>query len=135
MNAFAGRFGHVNAAKLARRVVRSVLVLICCHMMTFGDALSQPLPPTLQQPEIPDKAIIHRRRCVVVGGGPVGLAAALTLSNPPHCFNVTVLEKTTDEEFVALYDPGKAYLYNVNPVRKKEFVLLMTIIDASVCSG
>lgn len=53
------------------------------------------------------------RGCVVVGDGPVGLAAALTSSNPPHYFDVTVLEKTTDEEFVGMCDPGKAYLCNV----------------------
>ena len=58
---------------------------------------------------------VTHRRCVIVGGGPVSLAAALTLSNPAHSFDVTVLEKTTDEELVSLYDPGKAYLYNVNP--------------------
>ena len=60
----------------------------------------------------------------------MGLAAALTLSNPPHFFNVTVLEKTTDEEFVALYDPGKAYLYNVNPVR---MIALNTLILTLFC--
>jgi hypothetical protein len=30
-------------------------------------------------------------QCVVVGGEPVGLAAALTLLNPPYLYNVTVL--------------------------------------------
>jgi 2-polyprenyl-6-methoxyphenol hydroxylase-like FAD-dependent oxidoreductase len=57
----------------------------------------------------------RHRRCVIVGGGPVGLATALTMSSPPHCFNVTVLEKTSDAEFVGMYDPTKAYLYNINP--------------------
>ena len=51
-------------------------------------------------------------RCVVVGGGPVGLATALTLSNPPHHYNVTVLEQSST---VQRYDPTRAYLYNVNP--------------------
>jgi hypothetical protein len=33
------------------------------------------------------------RVAVIVGGGPVGLATALTLSNPPHSFRCIVLEK------------------------------------------
>jgi len=54
------------------------------------------------------------RQAVIVGGGPVGLAAALTLSNSPHCYNFIVLEKTSGQESVARYDPSRAYLYNVN---------------------
>jgi len=53
----------------------------------------------------------NKQAAVVVGGGPVGLATALTLSNPPHSYDVTVLEKASVEK----YDPTKAYLYNVNP--------------------
>jgi 2-polyprenyl-6-methoxyphenol hydroxylase-like FAD-dependent oxidoreductase len=55
------------------------------------------------------------RRCVIIGGGPVSLATALTLASAPHSYNVTVLEQTSDAEFVAMYDPAKAYLYNLNP--------------------
>lgn len=51
-----------------------------------------------------------RKQAVVVGGGPVGLATALTLSNEPHCYDVTILEQAEMEQ----YDPTKAYLYNVN---------------------
>ncbi|CAB9517697.1 Kynurenine 3-monooxygenase [Seminavis robusta] len=51
------------------------------------------------------------KSAVIVGGGPVGLATALTLSNPPHSYDVTVLEQASVEQ----YDPTKAYLYNVNP--------------------
>lgn len=50
------------------------------------------------------------KKAVVVGGGPVGLATALTLSNPPHNYDVVVLEQASVEQ----YDPTKAYLYNVN---------------------
>ena len=50
------------------------------------------------------------KQAVVVGGGPVGLATALSLSNPPHSYDVTILEQASQEQ----YDPTKAYLYNVN---------------------
>jgi kynurenine 3-monooxygenase len=45
----------------------------------------------------------------------VGLATALTLSHPPHSCHVTVLERSTGTTAVSSYDPGKAYLYNINP--------------------
>ena len=67
---------------------------LCLFAIGTAEALS---PPT-------------QKHAVVVGGGPVGLATALTLSNPPHCYNVTVLEQASVEQ----YDPTKAYLYNVN---------------------
>jgi kynurenine 3-monooxygenase len=49
-----------------------------------------------------------------VGGGPVGLATALTLSNPPHSYNVIVLEQMLEQSGVKKYDPTKAYLYLIN---------------------
>ena len=58
-------------------------------------------------------AISQNKNCVIVGGGPIGLATALTLARAPHNYNVTVLEATSD--LTSVYDPTKSYLYNVNP--------------------
>ena len=74
-------------------MLRRSVFLVACFLATSTAALSAP------------------KQAVVVGGGPVGLATALTLSNPPHCYDVTVLEQASVEQ----YDPTKAYLYNVNP--------------------
>lgn len=62
-------------------------------------------------PDISTSTPVRTKEAIVVGGGPVGLATALTLSNQPHCYNVTLLEKS---EQVAFYDPSRAYQYNVN---------------------
>lgn len=48
---------------------------------------------------------------VIIGGGPVGLATALTLSRPPHNCQVCVVESNTRVDY---YDPTKAFLYNIN---------------------
>jgi 2-polyprenyl-6-methoxyphenol hydroxylase-like FAD-dependent oxidoreductase len=53
--------------------------------------------------------------CVIVGGGPVGLAAARTLAQSPHYYKVTVLEQTAaGRSSVRQYDPTRSYLYNIN---------------------
>jgi kynurenine 3-monooxygenase len=53
--------------------------------------------------------------CVIVGGGPVGLAAARTLAQSPHHYKVTVLEQTAaGRSSVRQYDPTRSYLYNIN---------------------
>ena len=43
----------------------------------------------------------------------MGLATALTLSRPPHQYDVTLLEQSASG--VGTYNPARAYLYNVNP--------------------
>lgn len=57
---------------------------------------------------------------IIVGGGPVGLAAALTLSQPPHNCQVCVVESNP---MVNYYDPTKAFVYGVN-ARGQEFTRL-----------
>lgn len=52
----------------------------------------------------------YKKKCIIVGGGPVGLATAITLSNEPHCMDCTIFEQATP----AAYDPTKAYLYMLN---------------------
>jgi len=56
----------------------------------------------------------EKKSAIVVGGGPVGLATAMTLASEPHCYNVKIMEATTGDAAAATYDATKAYLYNVN---------------------
>lgn len=51
------------------------------------------------------------KNILVVGAGPVGLATAITLSNPPHSYDVTVLEQVRSP---SAFDPTKSYLYVVD---------------------
>ena len=75
----------------------------------------------------------HSRRAVVVGGGPAGLAAAITLASEPHAYKVTVIE-TFPEDATRTYDASKAYLYNLNPrgqkfTRSERFSRIQELVD------
>ena len=60
---------------------------------------------------IPATAWISNQPVIVVGGGPVGLATALTLSQRHGC-TVTVLERSPVP--TTQFDPARAYQYNIN---------------------
>ena len=53
----------------------------------------------------------EREQAVVVGGGPVGLSAALVLAN--RGYDVTLFEATPTKE-IKTFNPALAYLYNIN---------------------
>jgi kynurenine 3-monooxygenase len=73
-------------------------------------------------------AISQNKNCIIVGGGPIGLATALTLARAPHSYNITLLEATSD--LTSVYDPSKSYLYNVN-ARGLEWFVNPTIAPQS----
>ncbi|KAL7479473.1 hypothetical protein ACHAW6_005199 [Cyclotella cf. meneghiniana] len=52
-------------------------------------------------------------RAIVVGAGPVGIAASLILASR-HGYDVTLLESSPETSIQTKYDPTKAFLYNVN---------------------
>lgn len=53
----------------------------------------------------------NKNEAIVVGGGPVGLSAALVLAN--HGYDVNVFEASPTEE-IKTFNPALAYLYNIN---------------------
>ena len=93
--------------------VFSSLSVVCLRIVpTFG-VIVDPITNCAQlPPQLVD--------VVIVGGGPVGLATALTLSQPPHNCRVCVIESNT---MVNYYDPTKAFVYGLN-ARGQEFTRL-----------
>jgi kynurenine 3-monooxygenase len=97
-------------------VIKLWTALLLIISIESSSALATSIPSSTDLPStLSSISVARQREVVIVGGGPVGLAAALTLSNPPHSCNVIILETTHGGESVAKYDPTKAYLYNVNP--------------------
>jgi kynurenine 3-monooxygenase len=94
--------------------MRHLLLILSCLLQESGWAFQ--CNRTRQARDSPlfssaSAAAVDSKHAIVVGGGPVGLATALTLSNAPHFYRVTLLEQTKG---TGVYDPTKAYLYNVN---------------------
>ena len=94
-----------------------VLLWLSQAANAFHNGRTVPVRPSLfasefdAQSQSATAAVDDNKHAIIVGGGPVGLAAALTLSNAPHYYHVTLLEQSTG---TGLFDPTKAYLYNIN---------------------
>ena len=66
---------------------------------------------------------------IVIGGGPIGLATALTLANF-HSYDVTVYEKAPYDDY-SRFDPSKAFLYLISS-RGQEFTTMFPELQAKL---
>lgn len=93
-----------------RCLPRSFLPVLLCF--SFAACFVVHVPTAHALSSLSTAATPGRPKAIVVGAGPVGVAAALTLSSAPHHYDVALLESAP--EISSQYDPSKAFLYNVN---------------------
>jgi len=80
-----------------RAIVCSLAALLSFSLIHVVAALSTP-----------DATSSANRKCAaIVGGGPVGLATAITLSNPPHSHYVAILEQLNKPQLNSVIPPRR----------------------------
>jgi len=120
--------------KYSNTILRCILPSIWTLLLTslpaslFTDGLSFKMPSrkaaaAARPPSRPSATSLHsttsaptteRKKAIVVGAGPVGIATALTLASAPHSYDVSLFEASPQTSSQEKYDPTKAFLYNVN---------------------